>query len=110
MRTPGEEPTLVDVVNRWRAAGFGADFQVAGGMLRCRACGETYAPGDAEIVDVARFEGASDPDDQAVAFALRCVHCGTRGILVGAYGPNATADEADVFLALRDGRPKGESS
>jgi hypothetical protein len=107
---PGEEPTLVDVINRWRAEGFGADFEIEGGMLRCRVCNQTHAPEDAEILDVARFEGVSDPDDLAVAFALRCVHCGTRGILVGAYGPNASADEANVFLALRDGRPKGESS
>lgn len=104
-----EHSTLVDVIRDWKAAGFGADLFVAGGVLHCRQCHETHRPEEAEIVHVARFEGASDPDDEAVAFALRCVHCATRGILVAAYGPNASAEEADVIVALGDGRTKGDS-
>lgn len=103
--------TLVDVINRWQADGFGADFQVERSddvvMLRCRACNDVHDPAQAEILDIARFEGASDPDDEAVAFALRCVQCGSRGILVAAYGPNASADEAAAIVALQDGRPRG---
>ena len=112
MSTPNSEyETLVDIINRWKSEGFGGDFQVQTAetvvVLRCRACNDVHEPGQAEILHVARFEGASDPDDEAVAFALRCVHCGTRGILVAAYGPNATAEEADAILALQDGRPHG---
>ena len=109
-----ENETLVDVINRWKAEGFGGDFQVkradgsgGGVVLRCRACNDVHEPAQSEILDIARFEGASDPDDESVAFALRCVHCGTRGILVAAYGPNATAEEADAIVALQDGRSRG---
>jgi hypothetical protein len=98
------EPTLLDTINRWRAEGYGADFMVVGNELRCRQCNDTHDPHAAEILDVARFEGASDPDDEAAAYALRCVHCGTMGILVTAYGPSASAEEADVVVALEDAR------
>jgi len=45
-----------------------------------------------------------DPDDEAAAYALQCVHCGSRGILVTAYGPSSSAEEADVVVALEDAR------
>jgi hypothetical protein len=52
------------------------------------------------IESTARFEGASNPDDQAVVFGLHCDGCGVRGVLVTAYGPTATAEEAAVITAL----------
>ena len=98
------EPTLLDTINAWRADGYGADFLIVGNLLRCRQCNDTHDPRAAQILDVARFEGASDPDDESAAYALVCVHCGTRGILVTAYGPSASAEEADVVVALEDAR------
>ena len=98
------EPTMLDTINAWRAAGYGADFMIVGNVLRCRLCNDTHDPRAAEILDVARFEGESDPDDEAAAYALKCIHCGTLGILVTAYGPSASAEEADVVVALEDAR------
>ena len=98
------EPTMVDTINRWRTAGYGADFMIVDTVLRCRQCNDTHDPRDAVILDVARFEGESDPGDEAAVYALRCVHCGTLGILVTAYGPSASAEEADVVVALEDAR------
>ncbi len=46
-----------------------------------------------------RFEGQSDPDDQAAVFALTC-HCGCRGIYVIAYGPSMSGADADVVSHL----------
>ena len=48
----------------------------------------------------ATFEGASNPDDRTVGFGLRCAACGVRGVLVAAYGPTATAEEAAVVTAF----------
>ena len=101
------ERTLLDTLAEWRAAGYGADFVIVGAVLRCRQCNDTHDPRAAQILDVARFEGESNPDDEAAAYALQCVHCGTRGILVTAYGPSASAEEADVVVALEDARRSG---
>lgn len=84
-----------------RARGYTADFSVASyGQLRCGTCGHTYAASEAVIESTARFEGPSNPDDEAVVFGLRCQSCGVRGVLVTAYGPTATAEEAAVVTAL----------
>jgi len=94
-------PTVVEEIDALRARGYVADFRVTSdGELRCDTCGHTLDPRQATIETTARFEGASNPDDQAVVFGLRCDGCGVRGVLVAAYGPTATAEEADVITAL----------
>jgi hypothetical protein len=98
------ERTMLTTINEWRAAGYGADFVIVDTVLRCRQCNDTHDPRTAQILDVARFEGESNPDDEAAVYALQCVHCGTRGILVTAYGPSSSAEEADVVVALEDAR------
>lgn len=93
-------PTVVEEIGVLRAQGYAADFSVTpDGELRCVTCGQTLAPSDAVIESTARFEGASNPDDQAVVFGLRSA-CGVLGVLVAAYGPTASAEEADVITAL----------
>ena len=95
------DPTVMEEIEALRARGYTADFSVtADGQLRCDTCGHTHRPSDAEIESTARFEGASNPDDQAVVFGLRCDACGLRGVLVTAYGPTASAEEAAVLTAL----------
>lgn len=96
--------TLTDALADLRAEGFEADFSVAGRALRCGRCGESHDPGHAEILRTVRFEGASDPDDEAILFGLTCAHCGARGVLVTAYGPLIEEDEAAVIKALVDRR------
>ena len=95
------DPTVVEEIDALRARGYTADFGVTpDGHLRCDTCGHTHPPSNAAIESTARFEGASNPDDQAVVFGLRCNACGVRGVLVAAYGPTATAEEAAVVTAL----------
>jgi hypothetical protein len=96
---PTSDPSVVEEIASLRARGYVADFSVTrGGKLRCDSCGRTLPPSGAVIEATARFEGASNPDDQAVVFGIRCD--GVRGVLVAAYGPTATAEEAAVLTAL----------
>jgi hypothetical protein len=92
---------VVEEIQTLRARGYVADFGVtADGQLRCTACSHTIPPGDAVIESTARFEGPSNPDDQAIVFGLSCQGCDVRGVLVAAYGPTATAEEAAVITGL----------
>jgi hypothetical protein len=94
-------PTLVEELARLRGRGYDADFSVTpDGQLRCDTCRHVLPAGDAIVETTARFEGASNPDDQAVVFGLRCDDCRVRGVLIAAYGPTATAEEAAVIAAL----------
>jgi hypothetical protein len=97
-------PSMVEEINALRARGYVADFSVTpDGQLRCVTCGSTHSPSGAVIESTTRFEGASNPDDQAVVFGLLCDSCGVRGVFVAAYGPTATAEEAAVITALSPG-------
>lgn len=105
MADPGDETTVVEALASLRRAGFDSDFAVApGGLVRCVSCGHTHEAADLVVEAVVRVEGISDPADEAATFGLSCERCGLRGVLVVAYGPTASADEAAVVTALGDRR------
>lgn len=101
---PDADYTLADALGELRTAGFGVDFSVDDSHLRCGSCGKRGNPREARIERTVRFEGVSDPDDEAILFGLVCSHCGARGVLVAAYGPLASPEEDDVMRALTDTR------
>lgn len=101
---PSPEDSLVDALAELRTSGYVEDFSIVGTVLRCGRCGARHEPRDVQIMETIRFEGTSDPDDEAIVFALVCAHCGARGILVTAYGPTASSEEAAVMAALTDAR------
>ncbi len=95
------DPTVVEEIAALRERGYVADFSVTpDGRLWCEPGGHSFHASDAVIESTARFEGSSNPDDQAVVFGLRCDGCGVHGVLVAAYGPAATAEEARVIKSL----------
>ena len=92
------DPTVVEEIATLRGRGYVADFRITiDGQLYCDTCGHVLQASAAVIESTARFEGASNPDDQAVVFGL---WAGVRGVLVAAYGPTATGAEAAVVTAL----------
>lgn len=96
-----DPPTVVEEIAALRDRGYVADFRfTAAGQLRCDTCGHVVDPSGAVIECTARFEGASNPDDQAIVFGIHCTGCGARGVLVTAYGPTASAAEAAVVTGL----------
>jgi hypothetical protein len=52
------------------------------------------------VVEVARFEGISDPDDEAIVFALASPDGTPLGTYTVAYGPDTDAANADVITHL----------
>ena len=98
---PGRDVSVPATIDHLRRQGFSVDFAVTpDGCLQCGECGHVHSPREAQIVETFRFEGPSNPDDQAIVYGLVCEKCGVRGVLVAAYGPSATAEEAAVVTAL----------
>lgn len=95
------DPTVVEAIRSLEAQGYDSNFRISSDGLRCDGCGHIHEPSDVQIEATCRFEGASNPDDQAVVFGVSCVACGVRGVIVAAYGPTASAEEAAVLTALR---------
>lgn len=99
-----EADTLVQRLHELRDDGYTSSFSISPGGVRCDACQHVHDPGAVTVERLHRFEGESDPDDMAILLALRCASCGRAGVLVAAYGPTASAEEADVVSRLTDGR------
>src|SRR5215831_399507 len=75
--------TVTQAVAGLRQRGYDKDFNL---RENCIICDEIkYHPEDFEIVEVYRFEGESDPADEAVVYAVES-NKGDKGILVSGYG------------------------
>jgi hypothetical protein len=82
--------------------GYGTQF-VPGpspGVLRCCACGSVSSATDFRVQRERRLEGVSDPDDMVLIVAASCPVCSSGGAIVLGYGPNASADDTDLVMAL----------
>src|SRR5919112_5122620 len=75
--------TVTEAINNLRQQGFNLDFNLADNCIVCNA--EKFEPDEFEIVDVFRYEGNTDPADEAAVFAIRS-RSGLKGILVTGYG------------------------
>lgn len=84
--------TVTEAVKLLAALGYSATFEWHDGELQCSACGATCALSGARAERVYRFEGPSDPADEAIVIGLSCPACGTKGTFVSAYGPAADPD------------------
>ena len=99
----GSMETLSQAIRRLRVAGYVADFSASPeGNLLCRSCGTSQAPEGIEIRETVRFEGDSNPDDQAILLALACAD-GCLGQYSAAFGPGTPP--ADVIVLQRLSRP-----
>lgn len=103
-RLAATEESVADVLARLRAEGFDGDVvfepeDIPPGLF-CRSCARRHLPARAMVHQVHRFEGPTSPEDEAIVVAVTCPRCGARGALVTAYGAAATAEEADLHVAL----------
>lgn len=65
--------TLSEAITRLEHAGYTESVAAHDdGKLHCSGCRSTCEPDHVTIDDVVRFEGDSNPDDEAVLFALDC--------------------------------------
>lgn len=92
--------TLTDAMTRLRAAGYTLDLQATeSGRVRCAACGTEHDPATMTIDEIVRFEGESDPGDEAILVAMRC-DCGEAGLYTSAFGAAASPADTEVLAHL----------
>lgn len=83
--------TLGEAVEGLRKRGFSENFEFLNKTFQAINSGKTFTAGELTIVEHYRFEGASDPDDMAVLYAIEAAD-GTRGTIADAFGPQANPD------------------
>lgn len=96
MSDSSDMATLSRVMEKFRQNGYDHEFRVTekGGELH--ETREVFAPEDLLIVKVFRFEGASDPADMSVLYAVETSN-GKKGYLLDAFGTYSDYD-GDHFL------------
>lgn len=91
--------TLTEALDDLRRRGYTEDFNLKPTCLECPAKQVELHPKDFEITEVYRFEGATNPDDSSVLYAIAGKD-GLKGVLVDAYGMYATSISTDMLAKL----------
>src|SRR5262245_35638812 len=89
--------TVSEAVNGLRKRGFNLDFNLQQNSLVCM--GDKLDSDDFEIVEFYRYEGDSDPSDEAIVYAIESKD-GKRGVLVNGYGISSETMGAELAKKL----------
>ncbi|MEZ5410096.1 MAG: hypothetical protein R2761_18850 [Acidimicrobiales bacterium] len=105
---PGDNTTMLEVLHDYEEAGYAGQFSVVDdGLVLCYTCRSRTEPESLAVTSMRRLEGASDPSDMLMVAAITCPICATGGVLIMNYGPEASAEQAQVQAALNDRRGTG---
>lgn len=77
--------SLVTCLNRMITDGYTEDFKVTDNGLEALQAGKRYKTDEVAVINFFRFEGASDPEDNAILYVLQ-TNDGLKGTLIDAYG------------------------
>lgn len=78
--------TVTEAINVFKEKGYTVDFNLKENTIA--AGEEEFSPDDFQIMDVYRYEGNSDPGDEASVYAILTTS-GLKGVLVMGYGNNS---------------------
>jgi hypothetical protein len=88
--------TVSEALARLAGAGYEEEFQAVPGGLRGDASG-IHSPEEFHVDEIVRFEGESDPSEEAAIFALRLPD--SKGTYTVAFG--TLIDERDAEMVRR---------
>ena len=75
--------TVTEAIAELKSNGYNLDFNLEENCIVCHP--ERFEPEDFEIKEVYRYEGDSDPADEATVYGIKS-KTGMKGILVTGYG------------------------
>jgi hypothetical protein len=90
--------TVSEAINGLKQRGYTLDFNLQENCIVCHI--DKFNPEEFEITEVHRFEGNTDPSDQAVVYAIESV-TGLKGVLVNGYGVSAESMSAEMVRKMR---------
>lgn len=102
-----QKGTLSETINMLRTEeGYSEDFNLLDEHLELKSENEKFGADDFAVDQVFRFEGASDPSDNAILYAIT-TSSGHKGVLVDGYGYSSgqISDEMLTKLNAKKNRP-----
>lgn len=93
--------TLVEAINGLKTQGYTEDFNLHENSLHCKNGEYQLSPDEFKVDNVFRFEGESDPDDQAVLYAISSEKYHLKGTFVNAYGLYSDNEANQIIKKLK---------
>ena len=94
--------TVSEVLTQLKNEGYTADFNLSAGCLVCQGNDLRLHPHEFVVDQHYRFEGVSDPGDEAVVYAISSPKHDVKGTLVNGYGVYSEALADEMVKALSD--------
>jgi hypothetical protein len=92
--------TVVEAVKGLKQRGYDIDFNLVADRLHCAEPSLSLKADDFTITEFYRFEGESDPADEAVVYAIESAG-GEKGLLVTGFGITAEGLGEEMIEKLR---------
>ena len=93
--------TLSETLNALNKRGYTEDLNLQSDCLECPSQQLKLHPEEFEIDEVYRFEGMTNPADNSVVYAISSEKLGVKGVLVDAYGADATSITPEMAQKLK---------
>ena len=95
-----EIETVSQAIDALRAEGYVEDFNLQQNCLECRSHNFRVFHDEFVIDKFYRFEGDSDPGDEATVYAISAPKYGIKGVLVNGYGIYTDGVTDDMLKSL----------
>ncbi|WP_290790121.1 phosphoribosylpyrophosphate synthetase [Flavihumibacter sp. UBA7668] len=92
--------TVTDTLNTLNKEGYVLDFNLKSDCVECKSLNLQLYPADFIIDKFFRFEGASNPDDSSIVYAISSKD-GLKGTLIDAYGVYADSLTTEMINKLK---------
>jgi hypothetical protein len=100
------ERRMAGVIDRLTRAGYSETFRGEAGGIRALRSGHIHRPEDLLVESIERFEGTSDPGDEAMVLALRCPGDNCRGTYTVPYGKSMPTVDSELIARIPDARAR----
>ncbi len=96
--------TLSQVTNILKERGYTVEFNLKENHLECTESLLKIAPGDFVVDKHYRFEGPSDPGDEAIVFAISSEKHNLKGVLIDGSGISSEGISPEMIKALNENK------
>jgi hypothetical protein len=92
--------TVTEAMRYLTDHGYSDEIRLVAGGLECDSVDGVYDASKADVDYTFRFEGDSDPGDEAIVLGISLPDWGVKGVLAAGYGPSVGPEQAEVLRAL----------
>jgi hypothetical protein len=92
--------TLSETINGLIKLGYIHDFNIQEECIVCHQVDVKLCPEEFQIEKVYRFEGESNPDDQAILYVISSIKNNLKGTLVNGYGVSSDTATSKIIEKL----------